>query len=122
MAFHRDQTHWIIDYNVESDLLPEHQAQLLLALEAHSKQGTNRLIFRLSNSIDSVPAAVPIFWLKATEREDLHIEAMAIVTQSPLVRVATSGFAMSNILRNRETLVKSFVTEAEAKAWLAKIP
>lgn len=75
-------------------------------------------MFHVDAAVRSVPVHVPTFWLGVTSR--LRVAAIAIVTESMVVRAAARGFGVANRLRNLATAVEVFTTVAEATAWVER--
>ncbi len=113
---------WLIeiDYHVEGDMLPEAQVELLKAIEMSTATAHLGLVFRVY-TLD-VPVTVVPFWLEVTKRLAPQLSAMAIVSDSLMVRSAARGFAVSNAFRNVEIAVKAFRLGEQTAAveWLKR--
>lgn len=108
-------------YARPEDMDPTAQKELLATLERELKGQPCSILF-LVETLD-VPPAVPKFWLEVTQRLAPHLCAMAVVSDSLVVRTAASGFYVSNRLRQVQTQIRGFAPEDRhlAEQWCTEI-
>lgn len=107
---------FIIRYNAAEDLAPAKQAPLMKAVREAVAVHPVGLMFVLSGKVRAVPMEVPTFWLGVTR--ELPLTAMAVVSPSLAVRMATSAFSISNTFQRSQMATESFVEEADALRWM----
>ncbi len=108
---------FVVRYAAAADMAPARQVPLVATVEAAARTGATALVFVIAPEVRSVEMAVPAFWLDATKGSRLGLVALAVVSRSSGVRLATVGFGAANMVRRVKLAVRGFEAERDAVAW-----
>ncbi len=111
---------FVVRYNRDAEMEPERQGPLLDAIRATARLGHVGIVFEVGPDVHWVDVAVPTFWLRATADDSLRIRAMAIVSGSTAVGIATAGFAAACAIRGTGLEARSFRSRPQALAWVCE--
>ncbi len=109
---------FVVRYERDADMAPERQGPLLDAIRATALAGEIGLVFEVGPGVHLVDVAVPTFWLRVTADAGLRIRAMAIVSGSTAVTIATAGFAAACAIRGGGVEARHFRARSQALAWV----
>ncbi len=107
---------FIIRYDTVENLAPARQRPLIDAVRKAVARVPVGLVFVLDAKVRAVPMEVPTFWLGVTR--ELPLAAMAVVSRSLAVRMATTAFSISNTFQRSAMATESFLDEEVALQWI----
>lgn len=118
MSFENHSGVFVVRYESRESLDPARQHDLVASLRLASVKGPVGVVFVVPPSVQMVGREVPEYWLTVTADKGIRLAAMAVVTPSPAVSVATRAFSTVNILRETSVRVKPFAEEGPALEWV----
>jgi len=108
---------FVVHYKTADDLDPDRQGALVQQVRTLGAASPVVIIFVLDPSVWKIDPKIPSFWLGVTGDKGIKLRGMAIVSASMAVRVAASGFGVTNTLRDVSVAVKAFTEAKDAIAW-----
>jgi hypothetical protein len=118
MSFQKETGVFLVRYDSPGDLDPKRQRDLVAAIRAASVAAPVGVVFVVSPGVQMVGHEVPDYWMTVTADKGVRLAAIAVVTPSPAVSVATRGFSTANILKDTSVAVKPFTEEGPALEWV----
>ena len=109
---------FVVRYEEPGDLAPPKQERLVAAVREAAARGRSAIVFVLAKGILWVDISVPGYWLTVTSDATMRLAAIAVVSPSHAVGIATKAFGLRNRLMNVPVAVQHFQTEEEAKGWV----
>ena len=117
MTFDQADGLFLVRYDEPGDVEPAKQERLVSAINARPPESPSAIVFVLAEGVQFVNLDVPAFWLKFTSDSATRLSAIAVVSKSFAISIATRAFAVRNRLARLQISVRHFEGEQEAVAW-----
>jgi hypothetical protein len=113
-----DDRVFLVRFELESDLSPQHQVGLITALRASTQGGPTALLFDLR--VPRLSADLLNYWVDVVVELGARLTHVGMITQSTSLRAMTGAFSLAVGRHRRDLAVEVFSDEASALAWASR--
>ena len=110
-----DRDLWLVQYRNSADLHPSRQVALVSQIFERKRPAA--IVFEVGATVRLVDLSVSTYWLSVVELPSSPIQAIAVASLSPTVRIAASAFGVALNIRRIPLHARVFTLRDEAVQW-----